>query len=378
MSLKEGSCTRRAARIAATRSVPIKPKQNDRPSNQKTAAESPSHCDEVKAPVVQKKRGDILSLNDDCLLEIFAYLEMKDLFAVSDASNRFTNLAYQTAEKRLRGGEYVHIPEYESNQRHHIYTKHIEAASMLIKFGPFIRHLQINGQHDFIQMCNGQLFSLWKFGEMLNNCTSLRSLRLKEVELWRVQFAKAKPVLRKIETLEMRHCCCGTRKLVGILRECHKLKHFSLDEHYITLTADVLSSIIQHVNLESLRLKNGFVGGFENLNHSEFTKFVNELRALTQLKKLEIGFKLRELTGEHLSQILAMESLVELELSHFEESNNFLFALSANGNLKVCKLHTNLDLSEELMICAHNFDITVIEEQEYKRTSMTYTLLRKH
>lgn len=219
MSWKECSRICRSARIAAACSVYIKPMKADHQLKQGVAAEPSKHSDEPDAPCTQNDNNcHLVSLNDDCLRQIFGKLETKDLFAISDASRRFTNLAYQTAEKRFRKDEYICIPNNENNllsdrfaSYHMRFVAYSDSASMLIKFGQFITHLHIDGRSDFIVTCNRRQFNCWNFGEMINHCKSLKSLRFRNVELWRVQFAEAKRILRTIEMLEMTYYNCGNK-----------------------------------------------------------------------------------------------------------------------------------------------------------------------
>lgn len=50
------------------------------------------------------KNIKFIELNDDCLREIFSYLPMKDLCAVSECSQRFRALAESTVETVWRNG----------------------------------------------------------------------------------------------------------------------------------------------------------------------------------------------------------------------------------------------------------------------------------
>lgn len=385
MSSKElCSRTRRSARIAAARSVLTKLKDGDRQLHQQMATESFANnntdCEHDEMMQTQEQPyesqfsqeeedGSLLSLNDDCLLEVFGRLEMKDLCAVKDCCRRFSDLAISVVQKGFRKKEYDEFLRLPCKPR--LSDEDFpEKALMVTKFGEFITHVEIVGYHK----------DAWRIGPILKNCTSVKSLRLRNVSLGIVPVLKLAKMFENIETLELFRCRVSTRKLAGILKATKSLKNI-LIYGQMSLSFDLLSAIVAHENIESIRLR---ITGNHDASAAEFLEYAKQLQPLRNLKNLEILYMPHYNGFAPVMDVLAtIESLEDLTLSWFIPDETFFKTLDTFANLKFFKMHTYKDVSDATLAAATNFTATKQKNNGYsldgfgKMPKYTHSLMRK-
>lgn len=358
MSKELCSRTKRSARLMAVRTVSGKSHDDVRQSDQQMA-----EVDQVSG---------ILTLNDDCLLEAFSYLETDDLCAVGGCCQRFSYLAYLIVEKRFRKEDYLCLPREIDEEDSE------EAALILKTFGRFVTHLHIgnlNASFGFIRCC--QIFrDAGKFVSLLNNCTSLRSLRLERVPLSGIPVWRLEKIFRNIEALELVRCDVSTPKLASMLKRSKRLKHFILGtliaDKYVE--SDLCSTILNYgANYETLRIKSNALG---DINPSRLPIFLKHLVQLKNLKVLEFGNY--SMDASDIKMLEKFASLKELTLGNFISSDKFFKAINESVKLKVVKL---LELAEsikdELLVSLTDFEVTVCKSEWNGHTYYTYTFSRK-
>lgn len=333
---------RRSARIAAARSVATKPKDVEAESNEQMATESSVEsivANDMDNEMVREQDDSLLSLNDDCLLEVFSYLETNDLCALKDCGWRLSNLALVVLHKRYR--EYLCLP---SNPRLSD-TDFEEKALMATEFGEFIKHVEIVGHHK----------DSWRIGPVLKNCTSLKSFRLRNVAMGIVPVVKMKAMFENIETLELLRCRVSTRKLIRILNATKSLKHI-LIHGKMPMSSDLLSAIVEHENIESIRLR---ITGIYNVTATELRSYAELLQPLQKLKNLEILYvRYHDIIAPAMNVLAKIDSLEELTLSWFKPTVDFIHRLDTFPNLKSIKIHTYKDIPEKIIGAAQNFTVT--------------------
>lgn len=370
------SRSRRSARIAAACSVAVKSNEDEGHSDNKIVATPSSNQVECAAPATQSQSFTILTLNDDCLLEIFEHLKVSDLFAITDTCQRFRQLAYRRVEKVFRKDDYVYLPKRKTvptliagtiRKWDRIVPLYEESALTLAKFGKVFTRLSIEGDYfyGFIRFCNGHENGL-NFATAMQNCSVLKCLRFKKLVLQEIPVPKLNKVFRNIEILEVLGCRATTRKLIGMLKGTKKLKHLNLQTYITTdtdllitdLCTDLCLAIIEYgKTLESLRLLSSIC----NIKTTEFVKFLNQLRELKNLKILRFKyFTDFRINVSHIDILAKSDSLEELHFGHCLADEEFFKALDNISNLKSCKFTTEINITEAVTVHATHFDITTV------------------
>lgn len=281
-------------------------------------------------------------LNDDCLQAIFEYLSVKDLFAVSECSQRLSALAESTVETRwrdrIRSGCAVSV-DGDSG----------EDPLVLAKFGKLITHLSVT-EFTFAQAFDASLSSALEF------CTSLRTLNLKFLDISLIPFG----ILENIVELEMYGCSGDDWIHLKLIKFCTKLKHLKL---MMDPKERLMAVINEHLSIESVYWE---VFGATN------STFVNEVKMLAKMKKLKklmvhgyegytfkgmsLSYRFPHVT-ETIKALAKSRSMEELDISYFDPDDYFFKALNKFAKLKRCTLSTYVEIPNTNITSATNFDI---------------------
>lgn len=363
MPKEENSPARRSARIAAANAVASS-------SNQHVAA------NESSKSKTESRKHSLLSLNDDCLLEVLDHLPIDDFSALKVTCQRFSLLTDYEAEKRLRKQKHVcPLKPYPA-----LWHKKnlVRTSKMLANFGKFISHLYIDGTQPRNTHIDHQAF--YAMVSMVKHCTSLKSLRLKKLDLHRLPIDEFKQALRAIKTLQLNDCHDGYTYsyIAKILKRSTSLKHFVLSGSGTSVETDICAAIVRFgQNLESIRFKRSCK---YNVTTDEFLRFMSELRRMGNLKNLEIcNIRRDEVIIPAIKILATSDSLETLRLSRFYPTNEFFAALTRFPNLRECKLHTDADIPESMRAAAVGFDFTVVKsEKEMEIYPFTVTIRRRN
>lgn len=317
--------------------------------------------DRMPATEESKSNTKIFTLNDDCLLQTFEYLETKDLLAISDIGDRFSSLAYIIAEKHFQADGYVRLHWGPAHRE--------DSALMLMKFGKYITHLEMVGimQSD-IDYCNQ--YSGSSFATMMSSCTALTHLRLESnLYLWKFLIEEMKLPFQNTEMLEVRHW-----DFIERLHFIRSLKHYTFEGSYSQF-GQIMPLIGAKGRLESICLKIVDFDDVETLR----ALFLQRLQKLKKLKRLELGVSVgHDITTHHVNILAKIDSLEELTVNLISSPprNDLLKAIGQFVSLRVCKLHTSNDESAAIIAATMDFDVT-IDHGESELYPYTITLLRK-
>lgn len=359
MSKVFDSKLRRSARIAAARGLSVKRSEDgchlDQPLNAAPAVKR-------RKTVAPTRHRNILQLNDDCILKIFSYLSMNDLFAVSDVNDRLSFMAYLTAKKMFRAGEYVRLSTEGEN--------HLESDMlMLFNFGKFITHLHIADMFPLIPLCNRKVGT--NFVSMMNNCTELKCVRFEGISD-PSDVTGFEMSLANIETLELEGI--DTVDLVPLLKYAQKLKNIILENIELDMTSWM--AIAQHESLESIRFRNvlGFGLGIE---------FLSQIRYLRHLRKLEYANFSHKITVWQINELAKLSWLDELNLECMatDECDFRAFSRLKNIESATVYVHTNRRMPGSAVASMNNFKIKHVKHKTLYASRMyayTYTLVSNH
>lgn len=288
------------------------------------------------AAVVEYPENIIPQLNDDCLMEIFSYLSLKDMCAIKECSMRFCALAESFVQKQWRN-KVFDFPDDDE-----------EVPVLLPTFGGVISHLSITDSV-FVQDFDENL------SDALTFCTSLKTLKLKFVDLSLIPLE----ILENIEDLELYKCSGNDSIQRQVIKACTKLKNLKL----MTNPKECLLTAINEMNIESVSWE-----VFSATNNT----FVNEVKKLSKLKKLKklyvhgyegytfrgvsLSYRFPQVT-ETIKVLAKNRSLEELVISHFDPDKDFFKAFNKFVNLKRCVLSTYVEIPDANQASATNFKI---------------------
>lgn len=275
----------------------------------------------------------IFVLNDDCLLEIFSYLPAVELCAVKDSCRRFNALADYAAKIR-----YQHVTDFEcvpnrDNQK--------DVAIFMQHFGKYV-----NGR---IVVRTELGFDAKKMWLLLKHCGALKELELVGVNLSGLPIYRMKKMLQNLKDLQFKKCNGEDSDYARIINACVNLRSLTA---FVNLTGatDKLLALIAHdaSNIEELF--------FASINSNHDT-FVENMAKLSNLKKLNLLF----ISCHNLQVGAAVEALAKrntLELLHLREitpDKDLGRALDKMNNLDLCFIHTEFELSDDVLNCYGRF-----------------------
>lgn len=214
-------------------------------------AAGPPKSMEKKTQQDKPTGASIMTLNDDCFLEIFSRLDTVDLCAIKDCCQRFSCLADDVAQKRFLNSD-LHL------------SGRVESVAqtflILEKFGKFITSLDIADYNAFYRAFKGngrgrELHSVIKEGK-------LKSLKLRDARIWIFPARNFRKMYENIQSFDVKFDCRQYRGVLAALKIAKNLGSLTLSLPYMP---------IHFLDLEYL------------------VEFVKELQPLTKLKNLELG-----------------------------------------------------------------------------------------
>lgn len=315
------SRTKRMERIAAARLV--------KPNNRKRQRTSDNGGNDV--PVVADENTSILSLNDDCFLEVFSHLTTEDLLIVKNCCQRFSYLADSTAERRFRKNANVQFPQKSDEKSMRV------AAKTLLTFGRFFNDLYIHfhGQ-EFIKFCDSNGDG-WTFASLMQKCTSLKSLIWWESS---IPVGKLEAILENIETLEV-GLFIDHKEIETVLKATKKLKHLTLIERFGSngFLLDLCGLDLQTITL--------LVGRRYFPDTRVIQRFLCKLDPMKNLETIELGcFDTQQHPSGNLRNETNIEAMKELGM-----------ALNKFERLETFELHSDVDFSTDIQTFATRFDV---------------------
>lgn len=288
------------------------------------------HYDEAQ-PAENSK---IPLLNDDCLLDIFSHLPIKDLlYKVALCSHHFKALAYRAVQQKCRDELFTYACFKKRD------------ASIVKRFGEFMREIVV---YDFLR--NDHSFG-W-----LKHCTSLKTLDIQNMKL---NFDRncVEP-LKNLHHLSWDQCFTRNHSLKetgNFLLACRNLKSITIeaDEEYILSTT--LLYVSQLVNIENVSITIQDA----DLDHSSSIEIATKICQMNNLKFLMFSGNIRFVPFiDTLSVSQSLEILVlyvDLEDDKCFHEGNFTMGLDKFPNLKICEINCE----ETRSSCLHHDLVTV-------------------
>lgn len=229
------------------------------------------------------------ALNDDCLLEIFGYLNISDLLSVSSVCKQFHSTGHRVLATKLR---YIDLSTFSGMG--HYFKKPYAVGAMLSLF------------RQFGNFMNSLAFDIADFGKsprktsrildtVASHCHSLQILALSDFEFsfHTTKFGSSKELFQNLTELTLNNCIITDYDLGHLFEKCDKLSTLSIYSKYTSNLYDVKFlehlSVLKIVNLKELNI--GLVSKYptNNMLCGNLPEFIQKLGARNQLKTLRIS-----------------------------------------------------------------------------------------
>lgn len=257
------------------------------------------HLDHHKTASTERSTefDGIPSLNDDCLLAIFSFVSIMDLFELRKCSRRFRALADMAAPKKCR------------NEQFHYIRKHEIHEEVLKCYGEFMQNVVVEHSIEIEQLIYAKSVACLPRYTWLKYLPALKTLKLRGMKV--ECHPGSAQIYGNLENLEFDHCRISRPEYEQIFDECRKLKTFCTFSDGSYWNFDLLAKL---ENIEKISLRG------DDMHLTE--RFIAELAKLKKLEKL---------------------NRLELELYCFEDFARIIpIALNQHNNIKSCQMKLKL------------------------------------
>lgn len=284
-------------------------------------------------------------LNEDCLLEIFKYLDFDSLVSLSEVCKLFYMILHRDIFPRY------HVFTVQ-NSTSEIQMPLAKMRRSLMCIGPYINELQFRW-HDYDHNNRLQRF-LDKLGQHIGK--NIRRIRFRDTLLTEDHVSSIKEVFKYLEILEItvynpdfdldldfEALCPNIRKLkllenMQLIRCCKpwpKLMHLSIVGNEYMVLSTFRSFLAQNPQLKCLK--------FTAYHADERLQAVAQY--LKGIEKLTILPSFPNLSANNIVYLVGLEHLTKLNLMYLDEAdlNGILRCLTRFVGLKVLKLHLLYD-----------------------------------
>lgn len=265
-------------------------------------------------------------LNDDCMLEIFEYLNVKDLCTVAQVSLQFEKLAQIMFRIKYRKFKLEdHFTSISKNK----------LRALFINFGKYMEHLDITTRvfkYDWT-CATIQTYTIWLIKQNCTISNRLRILKLDNFSGIGRNFRSLEKILDNLEVLEVKRTALPY-SIPQLLSKLPKAKALIVGGCFIKLpisqyattrfnpnmkvlkllcleefnTTDVLNYIDIHFpNLKEFHLN---LSGYLSANHENYTMGLIRLANIKTLKKLHVN---HEISPTNIFMRTLAENDVQLE-----------------------------------------------------------------
>lgn len=287
-------------------------------------------------------------LNDDCILEIFDYLSVKDLCSVAQVSQQFKKLAQITFRNKYRK---IKLSDHFTS------VGKKQLGAFFINFGRYIEHLDISSRiFKFDWTClTIQTYTIWLIKQNCVGGNNLKSLKMEHFSGIGRNFQSMDKILANLEVLTLRNVALPY-SVSQLLCKLPKIRELTVDGCCIKSPIIQYNMTSFNPNLQILRLKcteefntsdvlTYIDVHFPNLvefvfnlhqynliNHDNYAEGLINLAKIKSLKKIDINFELHPAKD-------FMEMLVRNNVQ-IEHMNIRYCRFNSETINNLCKLHT--------------------------------------
>lgn len=224
---------------------------------------SKRRCHNQKSPLAQAigyrpddtEMSEIEKLNDDCLLEIFDYLSIPDLFEVQHCCSRFNILAEATMLRKCAANTFHYIWKNRKHER------------ILERYGAHMEDIVFeSGTNQRVHLLR------YNTPTWLRECKSLKKLTIQNLPL--IYDAYSNDTYNRLESLTIDNCHGAEETFKSVIMACKNLKSIAVRKG--TLRLDWIGAFedLENISIRLVSPLDGFL----------ICRFADELLRLTKLK----------------------------------------------------------------------------------------------
>lgn len=265
-------------------------------------------------------------LNDDCILEIFDYLSVKDLCSVAQVSLQFHKLAQITF--RIKHRKFKLSDHFKSVSKNKL-------RALFINFGQFMEHLDITTRvfkYDWTCLTI-QTYTTWLIKQNCTRKNKLKTLKMEHFSGIGRNLHSFENLLANLEVIELKYTALPY-SVSQLLSKLPKVREFVVEDCFIKFpipqdaitkfnsnlqilklkcteefyTTDVLTYI--HIHFPNLKEFEFSLNQYRLINFEKYTQGLVNLAKIKTLKKLDINFELHT-ANDFMSTLV--ENKIQLE-----------------------------------------------------------------
>lgn len=255
---------------------------------------------------------NILNLNDDCLQEIFGFLDVQDLWSIAQINERFEDNAKSIFPLKYKSFVFGDTDESKKFMRNYH-----QLANFVKKFGSFIVELYIDYRQ--LKYCGAN--RVWEL------FVRYSSIALKELHFIRFNLNGAilstiLPLFGRFTSLDLEECDLSD-PLIDSLRFCRQLERLRIS----CCDSDCRLLQFNFPKLESIRFN--CCGGFNQRQMETFLEYNPQLKEVMIYGCAEIDDNMLSVIGNHLARV---------EKVYINLENTFQVSLDQNAFRSLKKL----------------------------------------
>lgn len=275
-------------------------------------------------------------LNDDCILEIFNHLSVKDLCSVAQVSIQFQKLAQITFRIKYRtfklSDHFTSISKYK-------------LRALFINFGQFIKHLDITTRvfkYDW-NCLTIQTYTIWLIKQNCISGNNLKSLKMEYFSGIGRNFQSFDRILANLEVLVLKNTALPY-SVSQLLNKLPNVREFTIDGCFIKYPISQLDIVRFNPNLQKIKLK-----CTEEFNTTDVLTFIDI--HFPNLKEFEFNLHQYNLINhdyyaQGLINLAKIKSIKKLDINfELHSANIFMSTLAENNvqleyiNIRYCKFN---------------------------------------
>lgn len=305
----------------------------------------------INQDTVQTSGATIMDLNDDCLIDIFKRLPVRDLCSVAEVNTRFKQDAKYVFSALYKRFHTLVLVLQSAKGRYEITLN--EMRSILKNFGSLIIDLDVS-KMSFKSTHNNRILDL-----IIKYCAgALKELTLEWFSIKGNILQKLRPIFESLEKLSLDNCEINN-SIGSLLKNCKELKKLKVcNQDYIDRNCNFIEQ--QFPQLESICFKSVDMIKESNLL-ALFTKNPN-IKKIKIIRCEYITDKLFKLVADNL------KDLEKLTVSLTNYSSSFTQNLEPIKNLE--------NLKKLQLKCGHRSISTIISNLE-SNDNLTHLVLGK-
>lgn len=293
-------------------------------STEDNNTQNDSSIDSDSSETMESRTVQMLDLNDDCLIDVFSYLNFNDLVSVNQTCIRFQPLSEHVFRKKHTAINLTDTPiDDYSNVDESSFTL-LQIRNLFVSFGPQIQKLKV-ASNSFKQENRYRVLDL-----LIRSCTSLRVLCLTGFYIKESLYKINTTFFSHLEDLSLTLCeVCDSIKRV--FSQCHELRKLTIQSDS-NLTGSCIA--ISFPRLESMKLVMN-----SDIETRHLNTFIKLNLQLTSLKIIHCRNCIFDDIFPKIATFLPNLEVLNIEIEFFHDFNHNIMHLLQLNHLRELQLN---------------------------------------